>query len=70
MHKWGKGGTDPTLRDLAGPGDLDCGSGGIPMSLGEAGPPPKKARTKNCLPPFAQYMCGGCCMFICVTHQP
>jgi hypothetical protein len=42
MHKWGKGGTDPSLRDLASPGDLDCGSGGIPTSLGEAGPLPRR----------------------------
>jgi hypothetical protein len=35
-----------------------------PSSLGGAGPLPKKARTKNYLPPIVRYVHEGCCMIL------
>jgi hypothetical protein len=35
-----------------------------PMSLTEARPPPRKARTKNCLPLSARYVHEGCRMLL------
>jgi hypothetical protein len=31
MHKWQKGGTDPSVRDPIGPDHLGRGGGGIPI---------------------------------------
>jgi hypothetical protein len=47
VHKWGESGTDPFLLDSVGLGDPTS-------SLGEAGPPSKKAHTRNRLPPSTQ----------------
>jgi hypothetical protein len=55
--------TDPLFQVLACPGNLGHGynrfghsSGASSSSLGGAGPPSKKVRTKNCLPPFTRYI--------------
>jgi hypothetical protein len=55
-------GTDPFLQDLAGPGDPNHGDSGIPIDSQGSRTPPKKARTKNYQPSFAQYMHEGRCM--------
>jgi hypothetical protein len=66
MCKWERGVSDPSPRDLAGPGDLDCGGASLPIkSRGSRTPTPlKKAHAKNCLPPSARYVRVGCCMLL------
>jgi hypothetical protein len=56
-----------TQQVLATPAMVVTGS---PSCLKGNGAPPKKARTKNYLPPSTRYVCVGHCMLICVTHQP
>jgi hypothetical protein len=53
------------MEYFTGLGDLSRSYGGTPSSHGGAGPPLKKALTKNCLSSSARYVCEGSCILVC-----